>query len=266
MKYSFMSFSCPQLTFQELLGTAKKYGYDGIEPRTASKHNHGVEIDADSEMRKKIREEAKNAGISIACVATSCIYANPEIVEQNVKQTVDYIDLASDIGCSRIRVFGGIIPKDVTRAQAMELIIKSLSSVAEHAKEKGVYVCMETHDDWCNPEYVAEIMKKVNHPNIAVNWDIAHPVIRNKSTMDEAYNFLNPWVKHVHFHDIKINESGKNSLVPIGEGLVDHKVALASLKKSSYDGFLSGEWIKWEPYEQHLPREIATLKNIESKI
>ena len=36
MKYSFMSFSCPQLTLGELLATAKRFGYEGVEPRIDS--------------------------------------------------------------------------------------------------------------------------------------------------------------------------------------------------------------------------------------
>ena len=35
----------------------------------------------------------------------------------------------------------------------------------------------------------------------------------------------------------------------------------------SYDGYISGEWINWEdPYEVHLPRELATLKRYESEV
>ena len=33
-----------------------------------------------------------------------------------------------------------------------------------------------------------------------------------------------------------------------------------------YPGFISGEWINWEPYEQHLPRELATLKGYEKEL
>lgn len=37
MEYSLMSFSCPQLALNGLLATAKKYGYDGVEPRIVLK-------------------------------------------------------------------------------------------------------------------------------------------------------------------------------------------------------------------------------------
>ena len=49
-------------------------------------------------------------------------------------------------------------------------------------------------------------------------------------------------------------------------GIVDHKRALELLKEMGYEGYISGEWIQWEPAEVHLPRELATLKRLEAEI
>ena len=35
---------------------------------------------------------------------------------------------------------------------------------------------------------------------------------------------------------------------------------------SDYQGYLSGEWIGWEPYDVHLPRELATMKGYEREL
>jgi sugar phosphate isomerase/epimerase len=53
---------------------------------------------------------------------------------------------------------------------------------------------------------------------------------------------------------------GKLVLLPMGEGIVDTRRAVELLRTIDYQGYLSGEWIDWEPYEIHLPRELATLK------
>jgi sugar phosphate isomerase/epimerase len=117
---------------------------------------------------------------------------------------------------------------------------------------------METHDAWCDPKNVAEVMKQVNHPAIGVNWDIMHPVRTGHATIDESFEALKPWIRHLHIHDAS-KETGK--LVPIGQGFIDHRRAIELLLTISYDGYMSGEWINWEdPYEVHLPRELATLK------
>ena len=55
MRYSFMTFSCPDLGLREALDLARRLGYDGIEPRTDAKHAHGVEIDAPPARRAEAR-------------------------------------------------------------------------------------------------------------------------------------------------------------------------------------------------------------------
>ncbi|MCP4641228.1 MAG: sugar phosphate isomerase/epimerase [bacterium] len=262
MKYSFMSFSCTELTLDEMLALAKDLGYDGIEPRTSSDHGHGIEFDASAQSREQAKAKAESAGIAYSCVATSCRYADPATAEDHLGDTRKAIDLAADIGCSRIRVFGGALPEGVTRDEATDAIVKCLSAVADQAGDRGVSVCVETHDDWCTPEHVAEVMRRVDHPAIAVNWDIMHPIRRGGSTMDEACEILKPWVRHIHFHDGTVPPA-ESGLRPIGEGGIDHKRAVELLLEMDYDGYLSGEWINWEPFEQHLPRELATMKAYE---
>ena len=258
MKYSFMSFSCPNLSLDAMLALAKEYGYDGIEPRIEANHSHGIELDIDADRRKEIKQKVANSGIALCCVATSRRYADPETAKQQVEDSLRCIDLAADVGSPRLRVFGGAVPEGVSREEAIDLVADSLRSVADHAQQRGVTVCMETHDDWCNPAHVAEVMRRVDHPAIAVNWDVMHPVRVARWTVDRAFEALKPWIRHLHVHD-----GVERELRPIGEGVIDHRRAIELLRAISYDGYLSGEWINWEPYETHLPRELATLRRYE---
>jgi len=262
MKYSFMSFSCPELTLGEMLALAGRLGYDGIEPRLASGHKHGIETGIDTARRRQIKSQVGGSGIALACLATSCRFADPEIVHEMVEETLACIDLAAAIGCSRLRVFGGSIPEGLARERAMDSVVNALGAVADAAQERGVTICLETHDDWTNPDHVAEVMRRVNRPSIAVNWDVMHPVRQSGFTMDQAFAALRPWIRHVHFHD-GVNSTDGLTLMPVGEGGFDHRRAVELLSAAGYEGYLSGEWIDWEPYEIHLPRELATMKGYE---
>jgi len=259
-----MSFSCPQLTLPEILELARRYGYDAVEARISSKHKHGIELTASRGFRDQCRSELENHAVPICCVATSCRYADPATRAKAVQDTHQAIDLAADLGAPRIRVFGGSIPEGITREDAIEQVAAALLSVADHAGERAVTVCMETHDDWCNPAHVAKVVQRVDRPAIAANWDIAHPVRRAGVTMDEAYQALKPWVRHVHFHDMVAEKDGSSHLLPVGQGKIDHRRAVELLKADDYSGFMSGEWIGWEPFETHLPRELATMKSYEA--
>jgi len=265
MKYAFMSFSCPDLALDALLEVAKKIGYDAIEPRVSADHKHGIELASSASERAAIRAKAETAGIRYSCVATSCRYADPATVAANVAETHQYIDLAADIGADKLRVFGGQMGEELNREAAVEQVVQALSEVADHAGEKEVSICLETHDDWCDPFHVAAVMAAVDHKYIAVNWDIMHPVRTGAATMDEAYEILEPWIQYVHIHDGSA-DLRQLTFKAIGEGDIDHRRALELLAENGYDGYLSGEWINWEPYEIHLPRELATMKKLEAEL
>ena len=266
MNYAFMSFSCPQATFPEMLALATQYGYDGVEPRAAGGHNHAVELDAPAEQRASFRQQAADAGIAICCLASGNRYADPADRDAQVEETLQYIDLAADIGAPALRVFGGRIPDGISREAAIDSVADALSRLAERAGDRGVVVCMETHDDWCNPADVAAVMARVDHPAIGVNWDAAHPVNKEGWTLVDSYSTLRRWIRHAHVHDLLIASEEGLDYTAFGTGDIDHKQVLALLRSAGYDGFLSGEWINWEPPDVHLPREIATLRGYERAI
>jgi sugar phosphate isomerase/epimerase len=260
MKYSFMSFSTPTLDLPQMLALARRLGYDGIEPRIAEGHAHGVELESSPEQRQEFKRLAAESGVAFACIATSCQFSNPPETQPQVEVMRRAIDLAADVGAPVIRVFGGPLAKDLKRYDAIRLVAKALLSVADQAMHRGVVVAIETHDDWSDPAYVAELMRRVHHPALAVNWDFMHPGRDPGATVNESFALVKPWIRHVHFHD-GVCRDGKIDLKPIGQGEVDHKRAVELLEGAKYAGYLSGEWIGWEPAEVHLPREIATIKS-----
>ena len=261
MKYAFMSFSCPDASFAEVLAMAKQYGYNGVEPRIGSGHRHGVELDADASQRSELRRQADQSGVAVCCIATSCRFADPETAPQSVEEMSRAIDLAGDLGAPAVRVFGGALGGNLRRDQAVDLVAESLLAEADHAEARAVTLCMETHDQWTDPSDVAAVMTQVSHPAVAVNWDIMHPVRFSGWQMDKAFEVLRPWIRHVHFHDARKADDWK--LCPADWGDIDHGAAVRLLASIGYDGYLSGEWIKWEPAEVHLPRELATMKRLE---
>jgi len=250
MKYSFMSFSTPELTLEQMLSLAARLGYDAVEPRLDAGHAHGVEVAASPAERERIRRTVADSGVALACLATSCRFADPDGREQVVRETLERIDLAADVGAPCIRVFGGQFPDRLSRQEAIEAVAETARAVAGRAGERGVTVCIETHDAWCDPRHVAAVLSAVNHPAVAANWDVMHPVRR-------------PWIRHLHVHD-GVSEDGGVRLVPVGAGEIDHRRVIELLLSAGYEGYISGEWIDWEPYEAHLPRELATLKGYEA--
>ena len=255
-----MTFSCPELDLNAVLELARRYGYDGIEPRVDARHQHGIEPDTSPEQRREIRRQVGASGIQLSCIATSCRFADPANAAEHAEHARLCVDLAADVGAPCVRVFGGKLGEGLSRAAAVRNVAAVLRPLAEHAYQRKVALCLETHDAWCDPADVAAVMRAVEHPGLAVNWDIMHPARMKLATIDQAFEQLRPWIRHAHVHD-DVTRDGKLSLAPIGQGEIDHRRAVALLQSAGYAGFMSGEWINWsDAYTVHLPRELATLK------
>jgi sugar phosphate isomerase/epimerase len=262
VKYSFMSFSCPGLDLDQIFHAAKRYGYAGFEPRLGSGHKHGIELDSGDAYLEEAKIKSEEYDISFCCIATSCSFADPSKTNVNIELAQRSIDLAAKVNSPAIRVFGGKIPEGVNRETSFEMIVEALIKLSDYASQRNVTICVETHDSWCDPRAVADIMKHVNHASVAVNWDIMHPVLTADYTIEASFEILRPWIKHVHVHD-GLYADGRLKFLPISEGKVDHQTAIRLLKDAGYNGYISGEWISWEPYDIHLPRELSTMKKYE---
>jgi sugar phosphate isomerase/epimerase len=257
-----MSFSVPGMTLKEVLAAAKRYGYAGFEPRLGSGHAHGIEIGASPEALQEARILAQDAGVSVCCLATGCALADPIRKTGQLEQGKRAVELAGALGCPAIRVFGGVIPGGVSRETAFETLVSSAAELQDFARGAGVAVCIETHDDWCDPLMAS---KAARESGAFVNWDIMHSFLEGKSPPEKAFELLGPYIRHVHIHDGYYDSTGKLIFASVGEGEIDHALPLRLLKESGYAGFISGEWIGWDPGEIHLPRELALLKAAEGR-
>ncbi len=263
MKYSFMSFSEPQLTLSELLLKAENLGYDGIEPRVSSSHAHNIELGISTDEIKEINMMVSNSPVELACLATGICVAQSN-TDKQIEDLKVYIELCNSLSIKRMRIFGGDF-SDVTRDEAVHRVATAINKTFDSIGKTDVVVCFETHDHWCVPEDVLSVVKAVNHNNFAANWDIMHPVMTSKTPCDmaHAFNVLKDCIAHVHIHDGR-REDSKIKFERIGNGLIDHKTAITSLKSIGYTGFISGEWINFDD-KLHLESEIKTLRRLESE-
>jgi len=262
MKFAFMSFTCPEATLDEMIKMAEKYGYEGIEPRAQAEHKHGVEITAGSEKRREIKKAFENSGIECACIATSLKYCFTDKVKRQeyIETTRKFIDLARDIGCKRLRVFGGNPDKEIPAEEAIKIVGDALAELKKDAEGKQVYVCLETHDFFSRADVAAPAVRIAASPYIRVNWDIMHPYTRNM-TVEEAFAEVKDLVAHCHIHDGTYDKDRRPKVVLMGQGEIPYHIAVRLLQKMNYDGYLSGEYISAWPPEVVLPNDINVLRS-----
>jgi sugar phosphate isomerase/epimerase len=260
MKISFMTWVCPTWTLKEVLAGAVRYDWDGVEPRAQAGHKHGVEVAATRKQRAQIRAAFEDCGVEMSCIATSIRYSSADPKERAgmVEQTRKFVDLAADLGCPHLRVFGGPMPEGAPRDDVKAYVAEALRQCGEYAAGKGVYVCLETHDDFRKAQDAADTVRTAAQPNVQICWDVAHP-FNAGDTMQEAFDLVKPYVRHLHVHDMK-TVNGKHEMAPIGEGEIPHDEVVQLLKGIAFAGHLSGEWIDAFAPERILPVDSATLR------
>ena len=84
MKYSFMSFSCPELSLHAALLLAARLGYSGFEARVDNGHRHGIELDMPPAARKEALLIARDSPVKLCCLATSVKLAGRDGLAANM--------------------------------------------------------------------------------------------------------------------------------------------------------------------------------------
>jgi fatty-acyl-CoA synthase len=268
LKLAFMSSTCPEWTFEQMVDAAKRYGYDDVDLRVEWTHNHGLELDSTKDRRREARQYAADHGIGIACIALSSKFARATADErtQMVDEVKRYAELAADLGAKVMRVFGGNLPKEHTMEALRPATAEALGRAAAAAAPFGVTPALETHDQHNNPADVAWIVEHANHPNAGVVWHPAHH-LRLGISVDDAYALIGKWVRHLHLQEWPKGglQPGErpSGFLPLGEGDEHLARVFELLVRDGFDGYAANEWIikqhnELDP-EEYLPRAAKAL-------
>ncbi|MBI2192269.1 MAG: sugar phosphate isomerase/epimerase [Planctomycetes bacterium] len=245
MKLCFATLGCPDWTVDLIACRAKAMGFDGVELRGAAGNHIGPDEPAES--RARIRRVFQEQDLSIACIMGYTNFATADAAQRaaSLETARRLIDVAADVGCSTVRVFGGQMG-DTQRAEALKRVIEGLRAASQKAVERGVRLAMETHDDWCRGENLLAVIEGVRSPALGVCWDIGNAYF--VEPLDRTYAAIGRHVYHVHFKDAARETDGRvRSRLP-GQGEVDMECGLNLLHQGGYTGWLSFEWEKkWEP-------------------
>jgi sugar phosphate isomerase/epimerase len=248
---SFSTLGCPDWSFTQITDFAALHGYDGIEL-------HGIQRQMDLTKCKELntvqsmRETLKlmkDKGLRFVDLGSSATlhFADPAERLKNLDEGRRFIDLAQQLDCPFIRVFPNNFPKDQDKAATMELIIKGLLELADHAKGSNVSVLIESHGDLVKISDLETVMKAARHPNTGMIWDVTNMWTITHEPPVEAYKILHPYIKHTHIKDEK-TVNGQIQYVLLGKGEVPIFKAIDALLNGGYKGYYSFEWEKlWHP-------------------
>ncbi|MEO7983705.1 MAG: sugar phosphate isomerase/epimerase family protein [Bacteroidota bacterium] len=248
---SFSTLGCPDWSFRQIVDFAVLHEYNGIELRGIQREldlNKCNEFSS-NQNRLDTLKIMKDKGLRFVDLGSSANlhFADPAERKKNLDDARRFIDLAQEVNCPYIRVFPNSLPKNQDRNATMDLIIKGLLELGDHAKGSHVSVLMESHGDLVRIADIEKIMKGAEHPHVGMIWDIVNMWMETKEPPTEAYDKLKKYIHHTHIKDGK-KVDGKIQYMLLGRGEVPIFEAIDVLVKGGYKGYYSFEWEKlWHP-------------------
>lgn len=245
MKLSFATLGCPSWTLDKIAQSAKAMGFDGVELRGIAGEHVGP--DETPAARGAIKQMFAKAGVEIACIMgySKFTWDDPAKREADIEVAIKYVELAHDLECPVLRLFGGKVG-NAGRDEGIRRVVDGLKKVAPHAEKAGVTLALETHDDWCIGANVRALLDGVKSNALGVCWDMGNSYF--VEPLEKTFDAIGDAVVHVHFKDAGRDAAGKHVSKLPGAGEVDMRKGLNLLRMGCYQGYLSFEWEKkWEP-------------------
>ena len=271
MKLAFSTLGCPNWELEQIVETARRLKYDGVELRAigGSLDLLGRPEFAPHRLRNTC-DLFEERNLEICCVDTSCAYHSPDRTERQaqVDLTLKHAELAAELGAPLIRVFPDRIQEGATRDQTRDYLVESLRQVAERLPQ-DVAVALETHGDFARTESAAEVATLVHHHKVKLIWDVANSLAAGDS-IENAGQTVQPFLSHIHLRDARPVSTSEHWLpVLAGTGKVSFEETLVAIEKLNYDGYVSFEWEKyWHPEieepEVALPDFINAIRKLQS--
>lgn len=189
------------LTLPELIKTARRFGYDGVE--LDGKRPHANPLDWPARRCKELRSMADSEGIEIHGVAANNDFSNPvpEVREAQICFVRELIRMSADLGAKHLRVFLAwwgitrhpklatydiaegywpVIHEKFSTEEIWSWCRESLIECARYAGDMGVTLALQNHKPLIKDHHdVLRMVSEVNSPHLQVCLDA--PLMPDKS-------------------------------------------------------------------------------------
>ncbi len=246
MKIGFSTLVCPGWEWNDVVEQAAAMGFDGIEIRGLRGDFNLPLIPALAGDPQSVRKSMSDRGLSIICLSTSCtLEARRSRDRTAAKATVmEFIDLASELGCRFVKVYAGETGKLETRQMTLARIVEGLAELAPAALRADVTLLIENGGDFPGSADLWYIADAVGHPAVKCCWNQCNALaVRERCTT--SIPRLGRKIGMVHVADARFDADGvlqEYTLPGEGDAQIDRQVEL--LRGLIYDGYLVFEWPK----------------------
>lgn len=250
---------CFKLPLKDGIKLAGELGFDGIQIyATTGEFSPQTLTEAQKAEYKKILKEY-NLEISALCGDMGGYgFQIAEDNPQRIEKTKQIINLAQEFGVKVITTHIGVIP-DNKEHPRYKVMLDALCECGRYAAERGIVLAIET-----GPEKAVTLLQFLQDTDggVGVNLDPANFVMVTEQDPVEAVEMLEKYIVHTHAKDgimlkktdpeiiyDSFAQGGIEALnvadffleTPLGEGKVDFKKYISTLRAVGFDGYLTIE-------------------------
>jgi fatty-acyl-CoA synthase len=243
MKIAFSTLGCPDFSWTDIYSMAKDLGFDGIEIRGLGTEIFAVRAQpfTGSQLPETLKK-LSSLHLEIPCLSSGCCLKFADRAEENHREIVQYINLASRLGTPYIRILADLEPHPAGEVDD-NTVLAALRRLAPAAEEKGVTLLVETNGVYANTARLRELLDNVASDSVAALWDIHHPYRFAGETPGKTVQNLGAYIKYVHVKD-SVAEDGVIKYRMMGEGDLPIDDMVFALRSINYDGYVTLEWVK----------------------
>jgi sugar phosphate isomerase/epimerase len=264
MKLCISTLVCPTWTFQQIVDACAAAGVSGIDFRGIASE---IDITRLPQFTTEVPETLRVLGeknLRLPCynLSTTLVTTDEDRWQSFLDETTRYARLAQQTVTKYLRVFGGVVPRELTRGAAADLARRHLSELSQITAAHDCQILLETHDNWSTSDEVLPLVSDFAPDEVGVLWDIEHPY-RKGELPETTASKLGKYIRHVHVKDSK--PTGERAVPTLlGEGDLPLDAAITALRNNGYTGWYALETEKrWRAEapdpEQSIPQFVEFM-------
>lgn len=221
-----------------------------IECDAAELTSYFLPQDVDDAYLLELKQHAFLTGVTISGTAIGNDFTvdDPDRLQQQVDQTIQWIQKAAVLGAPHVRIFAGTAKQLGQSKEKLSAICAAVSQAAVVAADHGIFLGIENHGGITSGQLL-EVMKRVESEWVGINLDTGNFV------SEDPYKDMElcaPYAVNVQYKSLLRTPDGKGDAVD-----VDRVAAI--LRAVDYRGFVALEYEEEKPYER-IPGLFATMR------
>jgi sugar phosphate isomerase/epimerase len=255
MKLAYSSNAYMRFPVDEAIRRIAALGYQGIELMFDTPHAWPEDVTPADLVA--VREALNDADLTISNVNAFMMnkisdprqpYWHPSWIEPDeayrqirIDHTIRSLTQAAALDVKHISTEpGGPVEGEDQRSETMDLFVKMLEPVLEHATNTGVKLLIEPEPGLLieTTDQFLELRERIDSPALGLNLDVGHHFCVGEFLPDVIAR-LAPHIDHVHIEDIAATRVHEH-LVP-GDGAIDFAGVFDALDGGGYDGWVTVE-------------------------